>query len=57
MVTLEVEWQEVLDRNWNSEIPLVFAHDLLTDLLGVQRDRYMRARISRRMDLWEEGIS
>ena len=52
MVTLEVEWQEVLDRNWNSEIPLVFAHDLLTDLLGVQRDRYMRARISRRMDLW-----
>ena len=46
----------MLDRKWNSEIPLVFAHVVLTKILGAQKSREIRARINRRLDLWERGI-
>ena len=53
---LAVEWQGVIDRSWNSESPLVFAHVVLTNTLGVRRDREIRERITRWMDLWERGL-
>ena len=49
---LAAEWQGVLAQNWNSKIPLVFAHVVITKALGVRRAREIRARITRRMDLW-----
>ena len=52
---LSVEWRGVLNRSWNSERPLVFAHVVLTKALGVRRAWEIRARITRRMDLWERG--
>ena len=53
---LAVEWQGVIDRNWKSDRPLVFAHVILTKTLGIHRAREIRARITRRMDLWDRGI-
>ena len=38
-------WREVLDRSWNSKRPL-----------GVLRAQEIRARLIRRMDLWERGL-
>ena len=52
---LAAEWRGVISRSWNSERPLVFAHVVLTKTLGICRDREIRARITRRMDLWERG--
>ena len=52
---LAAEWREVLNRSCNSKRPLVFAHVVLTKMLGVQRAREIRDRITRRMDLWERG--
>ena len=52
---LAAEWRGVLTRSWNSERPLIFAHVVLTKTLGVRRAREIRARITRRMDLWERG--
>ena len=37
----------------NSGRPLVFAHVVIRKTLGVRRAREIRARITRRMDLWE----
>ena len=52
---LVAEWWGFLNRSRNSERPLVFAHVVLTKTLGVRRAREIRARITRRMDLWERG--
>ena len=52
---LAAEWRGVISRSWNSERTLVFAHVVLTKTLGVRRAREIRARITRRMDLWERG--
>ena len=52
---LAEEWRGVISRNWNSERPLVFTHVFLTKTLGVRQAREIRARIPRRMDLWERG--
>ena len=52
---LAAEWWGGLGRSWNSERPLVFDHVVLTKTLGVRRAREIRARITRRMDLWERG--
>ena len=56
MAILAVELRGVLSRSWNSKRPLVFAHVFFTKKSGVRRAREIRARISRRMDLWERGI-
>ena len=48
-----VEWREVLDRRWNSERPLVFAHVVLTKTLGTYKAREIRASNNLRLDLWE----
>ena len=40
----------------NSYMPLVFAHVVFTNTLGVCRAKDTRAWITRRMDLWERGI-
>ena len=50
------EWQGVLDRIWNYERPLIFAHVVLTKTLGIRRAQKIWARITRRMDLWERGL-
>ena len=52
---LAAELQGVLNRSWNFERPLVFAHVILKKTLGVRQSREIRARITRRMDLWERG--
>ena len=36
---LAAEWRGVLDRSWNSERPLAFAHAMLTKTLGVAGPR------------------
>ena len=53
---LAAEWRGVLARSWNSERPLVFAHIILTKMLGVRRAKEIQARITRHMDLWERGL-
>ena len=53
---LSVKWQGAIDRSWNSKIPLVFAHVILTKMLGVHRAWEIRVRITRRMDLWERSL-
>ena len=53
---LAVEWQGVIDRSWNSERPLVFAHFVLKKTLGVCTAREIRVWITRWMDLWEKGL-
>ena len=45
------ECQRVLIRIWSSERTLIFAHITLTNMLGVQRAREIRVRITRRMIL------
>ena len=52
---LAAEWRGILSRSWNSKRPLVFAHTVLTKTSGVRRVREIRARITRRIDLWERG--
>ena len=49
---LESEWQGFLERIWNSNIPLVFAHVVLTNIMINCRASEFRARILRQMDLW-----
>ena len=46
----------VLSRSWNSERPFVFEYVVLTKTLGVRKEKYIRARITRQMDLWERGL-
>ena len=53
---LDMESQGIIDRSWNSERPLVFAHVVLTKTLGVRRAQEIRAQITRRMGLWERGL-
>ena len=50
----ECRW--VLSRSWNTDIPLVFSHVVLTKTLGVRRAKDIRARITRRMYLWKKGL-
>ena len=51
-----MEWQGAIDRKWNSERPLVFAHLVLTKKIGARKAREIRARIDRQLDLCERGI-
>ena len=53
---LAAEWRGFLGRSWNSERPLVFAHVVLTKMLGICRARDIWARITQRIDLWEKGL-
>ena len=53
---LAEEWRGVLVRSWNSDRPLFFSYVVLTNMLGVGRNKDIRVRITRRMDLWERGI-
>ena len=53
---LEAGWRGGFGRSWNSEIPLFFVHVVLTKMLVIRREKEIRARITRRMDLWERGI-
>ena len=48
---LAAEWWGVLGRNLNSKRPLVFAHVVLTETLGVRRAKDILARITRPLDL------
>ena len=56
VAVLDAEWWSILSISWNSEIPLVFSHIVLTKMLGVCRAKEIRARITRCMDLWERGL-
>ena len=53
---MSAEWWGVLGSSWNSKRPLVFVHVVLKKTLVVCRAKDIRARITRRMDLWEMGI-
>ena len=53
---LSAEWRWVLDRKWNSERPLVFAHVVLTKTLGSRKAREIWARIDHQLDLLGRGI-
>ena len=46
----------MIERKWSSEIPLVFAHVVLTKTLGTHKAREIRARIDSQLDLWERGM-
>ena len=48
---LAAEWRGVILRIWNSMSTVVFAHVVMTKTLGVLREREIRARITRPMDL------
>ena len=48
---LAAEWWGVISRIWKSEIPLVFAHVVLTKTLGILRAQEIWERITGRMDL------
>ena len=41
----------------NSERPLVFAHIIITNMLGVRRAKEIQTQITRRMDLWERYLN
>ena len=41
----------MIDQKWNSERPLVFAHVVLTKILGTCKAREIRVIINRRLDL------
>ena len=56
MEVLTAEWWGVLERIWNSGIPLFFAYIVLTKVLVVHRDREIRARIYQWMDLYKKGV-
>ena len=49
---LVAEWWGVRDRSWNSERPLVFVNVILEN---TPCSHHIRARISRRLKLWEAG--
>ena len=53
---LVAEWRGVLGRSWKSERPLVFPRVILTKTLGVRRAKYIRARTTRRIELWDRGL-
>ena len=53
---LTTECRGVLNRSWSYKIPLVFAHIVLTKMLGVRKSRDIRSMILKRMELWERGI-
>ena len=46
----------MLDRKWNSERPLVFAHVVLTKTKIDRKAREILARINCQLDLCERGI-
>ena len=46
----------MLKRKWNSERPPVFAHLVLSKILGACKARENLARIDCLLDLWERGI-
>ena len=46
----------MINQKWNTERPIIFAHVVLTNILGAYKAREIRARIERRLDLWEGGI-
>ena len=49
---LTAEWQGVLDRKWNSERPLVFAHVVFTKTLGDPKARDIQATMNHQLDHW-----
>ena len=53
---LAAEWRGVLGRSWNSKRRLVLSHVVLKKTLGVRAAKEIRARITRRMELWERGL-
>ena len=45
----------VIDRRWNSELPLVFAATILRRNAGTIKAAQIKKRVEQRLDLWEEG--
>ena len=48
-------WRGVLERRWNSELPLIFPACILRVARGTVETRKIKQRISQRLDLWEDG--
>ena len=55
-MTLAAEWWGVLDRVWHSIRHLVFVNLVINKTLGICRTRDIRARVTKKGDLWERGL-
>ena len=53
---LAAELRGVRERKWNLERPLVFIGVALVKTSGVLKSQSVRARITRRLDLWAQGL-
>ena len=53
---LAVNCQEVIDQSWNSEIPLVFAHTFLINMLVIRWARDIWARLTHMMEFWDKVL-
>ena len=53
---LAAELRGVRERKWNSERSLVFIGVALVKTSGVLKAQSVRARITRWLDLWEQGL-
>ena len=53
---LAAEWRGFLGRSWNSNMPLVFAHVIITKMFSVQRAKEIWEQITNWIDLWDRGI-
>ena len=49
---LAAEWRGVINRMWNYDIPLFFAHVVWTKTLGAHKSREIQEIIDRRLDIW-----
>jgi hypothetical protein len=56
VATLAREFRGARERSWNSERPLIFATVILQTKIGVRRAKDIRARLTTRMDLWDQGF-
>jgi hypothetical protein len=56
LATLTREFRGVRERSWNSERPLVFISVILQTKKGVRRAKDIRAWLTNRMDLWDQGF-
>ena len=55
IMILVLEWKGVRVRIWNSDQTLVFTHIILKNTPVASEAKEIRKRISRALDLWEEG--
>ena len=53
---LAAELKGVRETRWNSDRPMVFIGEVLVNTSGILKAKAVRARTTRRLDLWEQGM-